>query len=53
MDFDTLTATTAKAVVVTRYVSDGWNLSKPTPVGNENFGVYAHLDSSNLLLAFG
>jgi RHS repeat-associated protein len=39
------------APVVRRYVLDGWNNSKPTPVGNEHFDVYAELDGSNQLIA--
>ena len=39
------------AAVVTRYMLDGWNNSKPTPVGNEHFDVYAELDGTNQLLA--
>ncbi|MCS7044857.1 MAG: hypothetical protein NZO58_00725 [Gemmataceae bacterium] len=37
--------------VVTRYVLDGWTNMKPTPVGNENFDIYAELDGTNQLLA--
>jgi RHS repeat-associated protein len=39
------------AAVVTRYVLDGWNNSKPTPIGNEHFDVYAELDGTNQLIA--
>jgi RHS repeat-associated protein len=39
------------AAVVTRYVLDGWNNLKPTPVGNEHFDIYAELDGNNQLLA--
>jgi len=39
------------AVAVTRYVLDGWNNRKPTPIGNEHFDVYAELDGTNQLIA--
>jgi RHS repeat-associated protein len=39
------------AAVVTRYVLDGWNNMKPTPIGNEHFDVYAELDGTNQLIA--
>jgi RHS repeat-associated protein len=39
------------AAVVTRYVLDGWNNMKPTPVGNEHFDVIAELDGTNQLIA--
>lgn len=39
------------AAVVTRYVLDGWNNSKPTPIGNEHFDIYAELDGTNQLIA--
>jgi len=39
------------AAVVRRYVLDGWNNSKPTPIGNEHFDIYAELDGSNQLIA--
>ena len=37
--------------MVTRYVLDGWNTMKPTPIGNEHFDVIAELDGSNQLIA--
>jgi RHS repeat-associated protein len=39
------------AAVVTRYVLDGWNNMKPTPIGNEHFDIYAELDGTNQLIA--
>jgi hypothetical protein len=36
---------------VTRYVLDGWNNSKPTPIGNEHFDIHAELDGTNQLIA--
>jgi RHS repeat-associated protein len=36
--------------VVMRFAIDGWNPAKPTPVGNENFDVFADLNGSNELL---
>jgi YD repeat-containing protein len=39
------------AAVVTRYVLDGWNNSKPTPIGNERFDIHAELDGTNQLIA--
>jgi RHS repeat-associated protein len=39
------------AAVVTRYVLDGWNNSKPTPIGNEHFDIHAELDGANQLIA--
>ena len=37
--------------MVTRYVLDGWNNRKPTPIGNEHFDVYTELDGTNQLIA--
>ena len=39
------------AAVVTRYMLDGWNNSKPTPIGNEHFDIHAELDGANQLIA--
>jgi RHS repeat-associated protein len=39
------------AAVVTRYVLDGWNNMKPTPIGNEHFDIHAELDGANQLIA--
>jgi len=39
------------AAVVRRYVLDGWNNSKPTPIGNEHFDIYAELDGTNQQIA--
>jgi RHS repeat-associated protein len=34
---------------VSRYVRDGWNPDKPSPVGDENYDIYATLNGSNAL----
>jgi RHS repeat-associated protein len=39
------------AAVVRRYVLDGLNNSKPTPIGNEHFDIHAELDGTNQLIA--
>jgi hypothetical protein len=41
--------TATQGMVVTRYGLDGFNNGKPTPVGNENWDVWAELDGNNNL----
>lgn len=36
--------------ITVRYSYDGWNSAKPSPVGNENWDVWAVLNSSNTLV---
>src|SRR6266481_4257777 len=38
---------TVGTTVVTRFGYDGWNPSKPTPVGNENWDVWVDLNAQN------
>jgi RHS repeat-associated protein len=37
------------AAVLTRFAIDGWNPTKPSPIGNENYDVFADLDYTNSL----
>ncbi len=39
----------AGSAVVTKFAVDGWNPAKPTPIGTENFDVWADLDGNGSL----
>lgn len=51
LEKDVWTAT-VPTTAVTRYTYDGWNPARGTPVGTENFDVWAELDGSGSLITW-
>jgi RHS repeat-associated protein len=41
--------TIGETTTTQHFAQDGWNPAKPTPIGNENFDVWADLDAENEL----